>query len=131
MRVGACPSAFGRHSSFCLPTLGAWLLACGFAVRGLRLIATLRRGARDLRCLHGKDCAARKVRASASEEVVKDGGGYGHPQTHGPVFSEGQEDYRTIGTDSLEPFEPLRGGASGGPKEPVPIIAVIELIERN
>ena len=54
------------------------------AVRGLRLIATSRRGARDLSCLHGGDCAARKVRASASE--VKGGGGYGHPLTHGQVF---------------------------------------------
>ena len=35
-------------------------------------------------CLHGRGCAARKVRASASE--VKGGGGYGHPLTHGPVF---------------------------------------------
>ena len=42
-------------------------------------------------------------------------------------FSEGQKDYQTIGTDSLIPFEPLRGGALGGPKEPVPIIAVLEL----
>ena len=61
------------------------------AVRGLRLIATSRRGARDLSCLHGGDCAARKVRASASE--VKDGGGYDHPLTHGPVF---QRDKRII-----------------------------------
>ena len=51
----------------------------GSAVRGLRLIDTSRRGARDLSCLHGRDCAARKVRASASE--VKDGGGYDHPLT--------------------------------------------------
>ena len=68
----------------------------GSAVRGLRLIATLRRGARDLSCLHGRDCAARKVRASASE--VKGGGGYGHPLTHGPVF---QRDKRII--ESLIP----------------------------
>ena len=61
------------------------------AVRGLRLIATSRRGARDLSCSHGGDCAARKVRASASE--VKDGGGYDHPLTHGPVF---QRDKRII-----------------------------------
>ena len=66
------------------------------AVRGLRLIATSRRGARDLSCSHGGDCAARKVRASASE--VKDGGGYGHPLTHGPVF---QRDKRII--ESLVP----------------------------
>ena len=94
-------------------------------MRGLQLIATARRGARDLSCLHGRDCAARKVRASASE--VNDDGGYGHPLTHRQVFSEGQKDYRTIGTGSLEPFEPLRGGASGGPKEPVPTIPVLEL----
>ena len=56
----------------------------GSAVRGLQLIDMSRRGARDLGCLHGRDCAARKVRASASE--VKDGGGYDHPLTHGPVF---------------------------------------------
>ena len=31
-------------------------------------------------------------------------------------FSEGQKEYRKIGTGSLEPFEPLRGGASGGPR---------------
>ena len=68
----------------------------GSAVRGLRLIDTSRRGARDLSCLHGRDCAARKVRASASE--VKDGGGYGHPLTHGPVF---QRDKRII--DRLAP----------------------------
>ena len=42
-------------------------------------------------------------------------------------FSEGQKDYRTIGTGALEPFEPVHGGASGGPKEPVPIISVLEL----
>ena len=42
-------------------------------------------------------------------------------------FSEGQKDDRTIGTESLEPFEPLRGGASGGPKDPLPIISVLEL----
>jgi hypothetical protein len=42
-------------------------------------------------------------------------------------FSKGQKDYRTMGTDSLEPFEPLRGGASGGPRDSVPIIAVLEL----
>ena len=63
----------------------------GSAVRGLRLIDTSRRGARDLSCSHGGDCAARKVRASASE--VKGGGGYGHPLTHGPVF---QRDKRII-----------------------------------
>ena len=68
----------------------------GSAVRGLRLIDTPRRGARDLSCLHGRDCAARKVRASASE--VKDGGGYDHPLTHGPVF---QRDKRII--ESLIP----------------------------
>ena len=58
----------------------------GSAVRGLRLIDTSRRGAQDLSCLHSRDCAARKVRALASE--VKDGGGYGHPLTHGPVFQK-------------------------------------------
>ena len=42
-------------------------------------------------------------------------------------FSEGQKDFRKFDTDSLEPFEPLRGGASGGPKESVSIIAVLEL----
>ena len=39
----------------------------GSAVRGLRPFATSRRGARDLSFLYGGDCAARKVRASASE----------------------------------------------------------------
>ena len=68
----------------------------GSAVRGLRLIDTSRRGARYLSCLYGRDGAARKVRASASE--VKDGGGYGHPLTHGPVF---QRDKRII--ESLIP----------------------------
>ena len=66
----------------------------GPAVRGLRLTTyTSRRGARDLSCLHlhGRDCAARKVRASASE--VKGGGGYDYPLTHGPVF---QRDKRII-----------------------------------
>ena len=60
-------------------------------VRGLRLIDTSRRGARGLSCLYGRDCAAGKVRASASE--VKGGGGYGHPLTHGPSF---QRDKRII-----------------------------------
>ena len=69
----------------------------GSAVRGLRLIDTSRRGARDLSCLHGRDCAARKVRASASE--VKGGGGYGHPLTHGPVF---QRDKRIIERSGTE-----------------------------
>ena len=68
----------------------------GSAVRGLRLIDTSRRGARDLSFLHGRDGAAQKVRASASE--VKGGGGYDHPLTHGPVF---QRDRRTI--ESLMP----------------------------
>ena len=97
----------------------------GSAVRGLRLIATSRRGARDLSCSHGGDCAARKVRASASE--VKGGGGYDHPLTHRPVF---QRDKRIIerSVPSLcEPFEPLRRGRCGRPKRLVPIIAVLEL----
>ena len=80
-----------QKTIFCLATLLSRLLMHGSAVRGLRLIDTSRRGARDLSCLHGRDCAARKVRASASE--VKDGGGYGHPLTHGPVF---QRDKRII-----------------------------------
>ena len=42
-------------------------------------------------------------------------------------FSKGQKDYRKFDTDSLESFKPLRGGASGGPKESVSIIAVLEL----
>ena len=42
-------------------------------------------------------------------------------------FSKGQKDCRKIGTESLEPFEPLRGGASDGPRDSVPIIAVLEL----
>ena len=78
-------------------TLRSRLLMRGSAVRGPRLIDTSRRGARDLSCLHGRDCAARKVRASASE--VKGGGGYDHPLiTHGPVF---QRDRRII--ESLIP----------------------------
>ena len=80
-----------QKTIFCLATLRSRLLVHGSAVRGLRLIATSRRGARDLSCSHGGDCAARKVRASASE--VKDGGGYDHPLTHGPVF---QRDKRII-----------------------------------
>ena len=80
-----------QKTIFCLATLLSRLLMLRSAVRGLRLIATSRRGARDLSCSHGGDCAARKVRASASE--VKDGGGYGHPLTHGPVF---QRDKRII-----------------------------------
>ena len=80
-----------QKTIFCLATLRSRLLMHGSAVRGLRLIATSRRGARDLSCSHGGDCAARKVRASASE--VKDGGGYDHPLTHGPVF---QRDRRII-----------------------------------
>ena len=80
-----------QKTIFCLATLLSRLLMHGSAVRGLRLIDTPRRGARDLSCLHGRDCAARKVRASASE--VKDGGGYDHPLTHGPVF---QRDKRII-----------------------------------
>ena len=80
-----------QKTIFCLATLLSRLLMHGSAVRGLRLIDTPRRGARDLSCLHGRDCAARKVRASASE--VKGGGGYGHPLTHGPVF---QRDKRII-----------------------------------
>ena len=79
------------ENNFCLATLRSRLLMHGSAVRGLRLIATSRRGARDLSCSHGGDCAARKVRASASE--VKDGGGYDHPLTHRPVF---QRDKRII-----------------------------------
>ena len=85
-----------QKTIFCLATLLSRLLMHGSAVRGLRLIATSRRGARDLSCSHGGDCAARKVRASASE--VKYGGGYGHPLTHGPVF---QRDKRVI--ESLIP----------------------------
>ena len=80
-----------QKTIFCLATLRSRLLMHGSAVRGLRLIATSRRGARDLSCSHGGDCAARKVRASASE--VKGGGGYDHPLTHGPVF---QRDRRII-----------------------------------
>ena len=80
-----------QKTILCLATLRSRLLMHRSAVRGLRLIATSRRGARDLSCLHGGDCAARKVRASASE--VKGGGGYGHPLTHGPVF---QRDKRII-----------------------------------
>ena len=80
-----------QKTIFCLATLRSRLLMHGSAVRGLRLIDTSRRGARDLSCSHGGDCAARKVRASASE--VKGGGGYGHPLTHGPVF---QRDKRII-----------------------------------
>ena len=82
----------------------------GSTVRGLRLIDTPRRGARDLSCLHGRDCAARKVRASASE--VKGGGGDDHPLTHGPVF---QRDKRMIERlapgfgDSAPPEVPSRG----------------------
>ena len=71
-----------QKTIFCLATLRSRLLMHGSAVRGLRLIATSRRGARDLSCLHGGDCAARKVRASASE--VKGGGGYGHPLSASP-----------------------------------------------
>ena len=85
-----------QKTIFCLATLLSRLLMHGSAVRGLRLIDTPRRGARDLSCLHGRDCAARKVRASASE--VKDGGGYDHPLTHRPVF---QRDKRII--ESLVP----------------------------
>ena len=85
-----------QKTIFCLATLLSRLLMLRSAVRGLRLIATSRRGARDLSCSHGGDCAARKVRASASE--VKDGGGYDHPLTHGPVF---QRDKRII--ESLVP----------------------------
>jgi hypothetical protein len=80
-----------QKTIFCLATLRSRLLMHRSAVRGLRLIATSRRGARDLSCSYGGDCAARKVRASASE--VKGGGGYGHPLTHGPVF---QRDNRII-----------------------------------
>ena len=82
-----------QKTIFCLATLRSRLLMHRSAVRGLRLIATSRRGARDLSCSYGGDCAARKVRASASE--VKGGGGYGHPLTHGPVF---QRDKRIIGS---------------------------------
>ena len=81
-----------QKTIFCLATLLSRLLMHRSAVRGLRLIATSRRGARDLSCSHGGDCAARKARASASQ--VKGGGGYDHPLTHRPVFSEGQKDYR-------------------------------------
>ena len=80
-----------QKTVFCRATLRSQLLVHGSAVRGLRLIDTSHRGARDLSCLHGRDCAARKVRASASE--VKDGGGYDHPLTHGPEF---QRDKRMI-----------------------------------
>ena len=80
-----------QKTIFCLATLLSRLLMLRSAVRGLRLIDTPRRGARDLSCLHGRDCAALKVRASVSE--VKDGGGYGHPLTHEPVF---QRDKRII-----------------------------------
>ena len=73
-----------QKTIYCLATLRSRLLMQRSAVRGLRLIATSRRGARDLSCSHGGDSAARKVRASASE--VKGGGGYDHPLTHGQVF---------------------------------------------
>ena len=42
-------------------------------------------------------------------------------------FSKGQSGYQKIGTESLEPFERLRGGASGAPRDSVPSIAVLEL----
>ena len=85
-----------QKTIFCLATLRSRLLMHGSAVRGRQLIATSRRGARDLSCSHGGGSAARKVRASASE--VKGGGGYDHPLTHGPVF---QRDKRII--ESLIP----------------------------
>ena len=57
-----------QKTVFCLATLRSRLLMHDSAVRGgVRLIDTSRRGARDLSFLHGRDCAARKVRASASE----------------------------------------------------------------
>ena len=68
---------------------------------------------------------ARKVRASGSE--VKDGGGYDHPLTHGPVF---QRDKRIIESlipgfgDSSPPEVPSRGRYT---RNPVSIIAVLEL----
>ena len=114
-----------QKTIFCLATLLSRLLMLRSAVRGLRLIDTPRRGARDLSCLHGRDCAARKVRASASE--VKDGGGYDHPLTHGPVF---QRDKRII-----ERLAPSFGDSAprkcrpeaAAPERSVPIIAVLEL----
>ena len=48
-------------------------------------------------------------------------------------FSEGQKDFRTIGSESLEfePFESSRGGASGGPRDSEPpTISVLELTSR-
>ena len=114
-----------QKTIFCLATLLSRLLMHGSAVRGLRLIATSRRGARDLSCSHGGDCAARKVRASASE--VKDGGGYDHPLTHGPVF---QRDKRII-----ERLVPAFGDSAprkcrpeaAAPETRYQIIAVLEL----
>ena len=90
-----------RKTSFCLATSLSRLLMLPSAVRGLRLIATSRRGrgARDLSCSHGGDCAARKVRASASE--VKGGGGYGHPLTHGPVFQRDNRIIERLGPETL------------------------------
>ena len=113
-----------QKTIFCLATLLSRLLMHGSAVRGLRLIDTPRRGARDLSCLHGRDCAARKVRASASE--VKGGGGYDHPLTHGPVFQRDKRIIERLGPD-LAPFESSRGGRPSGTRTPVPIIAVLEL----
>ena len=46
-----------QKTIFCLETFLSRLLMHGSAVRGLRLIATSRRGARDLSCSHGGDCA--------------------------------------------------------------------------
>ena len=88
-----------QKTIFCLQTLRSRLLMHGSAVRGLWLIGTSRRGARDLSCLHGRDCAARKVRASASE--VKGGGGYDHPLTHGPVFQRDKRIIERLGPETL------------------------------
>ena len=96
-----------RKTIFCLATSLGRLLMLRSAVRGLRLIATSRRGARDLSCSHGGDCAARKVRASASE--VKGGGGYGHPLTHGPVFQRDKglsKDRYQVSVTTVPPSQP-------------------------
>ena len=104
------------ENNLCLATLLSRLLVHGSAaVRGLRLIGTSRRrGARDPR---SELLTWQRLRCPKGSCIGKRGEGrwwVRSPANSQTSFSKGQKDDQTIGTQSLEPFEPLRRGASVG-----------------